>query len=207
MKQFSYDIYKYQFREIISELFEVSNLNKIHENFDWPLLKRETDQSSKFHKIYYENFDKFKNNYIDFINEIIKPIFNEKIIYQKIPTFRIQIPNNIAVGEFHKDKWYSHNTEEINFFLPFTDAYETNTIWVESEEDLEDYSPINTKYGHFVMWDGNNLKHGNKINLTEDTRISVDFRVIPLSKYKEQEGESINMKIKFAIGDYYDLSN
>ena len=44
----------------------------------------------------------------DFIQKVIKPRFGEEIVYQKIPTFRVHLPNNVSVGEFHKDK-HRHN--------------------------------------------------------------------------------------------------
>ena len=93
----------------------------------------------------------------------------------------------------------------MNFFLPFTRAYGTNTIWVESEEDEGDYKPMNIKYGEFVQWDGSNLSHGNKKNITQTTRVSVDFRVMPYSTYKPSNHGSINTKTKFEIGGYYDI--
>ena len=92
----------------------------------------------------------------------------------------------------------------MNFFLPFTKAYKTNTIWVESKEDKKDYSPMISQYGECIQWDGSNLSHGNKKNETNTTRISVDFRIIPFSKYKPSNHGSINTKTKFEIGGYYD---
>jgi ectoine hydroxylase-related dioxygenase (phytanoyl-CoA dioxygenase family) len=91
----------------------------------------------------------------------------------------------------------------MNFYLPFTKAYGTNTIWVESEEDKKDFSDMKTEYGECIRWDGANLTHGNKQNLTNTTRISVDFRVIPYSRYKPSNHGSINTKTKFEIGGYY----
>ena len=93
--------------------------------------------------------------------------------------------------------------QELNYFLPITDAFYTNTIWAESEEDKGDYSPMNCKYGEIIQWDGSNLMHGNKINKTGKCRISVDFRVIKQSKYIESDHETINTKTKFGIGGYY----
>jgi ectoine hydroxylase-related dioxygenase (phytanoyl-CoA dioxygenase family) len=146
--------------------------------------------------------------YDEFILNVVKPLYNEQIVYQAIPTFRVAYPNNIAVGEFHKDKHYRNGewaamVKEDNFFLPFTDAYDTNTIWVESEEDKGDYDPMNCNYGEIIQWDGCNLSHGNKINITGKARVSVDFRVIKYSNYVPSEYESINTKIKFQIGGYY----
>ncbi len=80
----------------------------------------------------------------------------------------------------------------------------TNTIWVESEEDKGDYKAIDVEYGECVQWNGANLTHGNKQNLTNTTRVSVDFRIIPFSKYKPSNHGSINTKTKFEIGGYYD---
>lgn len=207
----SYNTILYPFKEILEEKFNVENLSLIR-NDDVEIFKRENDQSTIFHKKYYEITltNEFKNLYEDFINDYVYPLYNELIVYQKIPTFRIHFPNNIAVGEFHKDKQYREDAwanfvKEDNFFLPFTDAFDTNTIWVESKEDVGDYSPMECKYGEFIQWDGSNLKHGNKINLTNSCRVSVDFRVIKYSNYIPLERGSINMNSKFKIGEYYNL--
>ena len=146
--------------------------------------------------------------YSKFIHDVIRPLYNEKIIYQSIPTFRVCYPNNIAVGEFHKDKYYrnrdwAEKVNELNYFLPITDAYDTNTIWVESEEDKGDYTAMNCSYGEVVQWDGSNLTHGNYINKTGKCRISMDFRVIKKSKYIDSDHKTINTKVKFGIGGYY----
>ena len=86
--------------------------------------------------------------YDKFILNVIRPLYGEDIVYQKIPTFRLHFPGNIAVGEYHKDKWYRdkkwhEEVCELNFYLPFTKAYGTNTIWVESEEDEGDFQAMN----------------------------------------------------------------
>ena len=141
-----------------------------------------------------------------FLKDVILPHFNEDLLYQKIPTFRIQIPNNISVAEFHNDKSYSHSPHEVNIFLPITEAKETYTIWSESQENLGDYSPMNAEYGEYYIWDGANLKHGNKINESDISRFSVDFRVLPYSKYDENNmQETITTKIKLKLGSYFDL--
>ena len=144
--------------------------------------------------------------YQSFIKENILPLFNEDILYQKIPTFRIQVPNNLGVAEFHKDKTYSHSPEEINIFLPLTDAMGNNTIWAETEEDKGDFTPMDAVYGEYYIWDGANLTHGNKINDTGNSRISVDFRVLPLSEFDDNNvKETITMKTKMTIGGYFEI--
>ena len=44
---------------------------------------------------------------------------------------------------------------------------------------------MNAEYGEYYIWDGANLKHGNKMNESDISRFSVDFRVLPYSKYDE----------------------
>ena len=207
MKYISYSTKNYPFRKIISQILGEVVLEHLHKDKNYEVFQKGTDQSTKWHKLYYSNLDKFLPLYNEFINNVIQPVFREKIVYQKIPTFRTQLVNNLGVFEFHKDKTYQHNQEEINFFLPVTDAYSSNTVWVESEEDKGDYFPMNALYGETVMWNGCHLTHGNKLNTTLNTRVSVDFRVIPFSKYKEDEGASaIYTKMKFSIGDYYSVT-
>ena len=208
MIKINYNTQQFSFSKKLNQLFKVEDLASI--NDDVEVFSREKDQSTKWHKLYYEwaRTEEFIQLYDKFILEIVRPLYNEDIIYQSIPTFRVAYPNNIAVGEFHKDKFYRDinwaiEVDEDNFYLPFTDAFDTNTIWVESEEDKGDFAPMNCNYGELIQWDGSNLMHGNKINETGRTRISIDFRVMKYSNYRSSEHGSINTKTKFQIGEYY----
>lgn len=208
MKKIKYNTAKYPFSQKLVSLFNIEHLDLLNDNIE--VFSREKDQSTQWHKLYYEwaRTEEFINLYDAFILEVVKPLYNEQIVYQAIPTFRVAYPNNIAVGEFHKDKFYrdlnwATEVAEDNFFLPFTNAFDTNTIWVESEEDRADFAPMDCKYGELIQWDGSNLMHGNKVNETGKARVSVDFRVIKYSNYKPSEHGSINTKSKFQIGGYY----
>lgn len=208
MKKVHYNTEKFNFAKILCDIFQVQDLSNINDNVG--VFERKNDQSTPWHKKYYDwaHTEDFSKLYDGFILEVVKPIYNEEIVYQAIPTFRVAYPKNIAVGEWHKDKWYrdvewAEKTREDNFYLPFTEAFDSNTIWVESKEDLADYSPMNCSYGDLVMWDGSNLTHGNKINETGKTRVSVDFRVMKFSNYLPSDHGSINTNTKFQIGGYY----
>jgi hypothetical protein len=212
MIKLNYNIIDFPFKKMLEHLFEVVDLSSLTDNVE--IFTREKDQSTQYHKKYYEwaQTEQFSQVYNNFILNVIRPLYNESIACQSIPTFRVAYTNNIAVGEWHKDKQYRDldwalEVHEDNFFLPFTDAFDTNTIWVESEEDKEDYAPMNCNYGELIQWDGSNLKHGNKINKTGKSRVSVDFRVIKYSNYKPSEFGSINTNSKFQIGNYYKLIN
>ena len=205
-----FDINKYKFKEQFELLFNVENLCDIHKTWksDYALLDdHNKDQATIYHKTFYNQAEEtnFYNVYKLFIKEQIRPIFSESIIYQKIPTFRTHLPNNLGVAEFHRDKDYSHSPNEINVFLPMTEARDTNTIWAESEEGKEDFTPMNAEYGEFYIWNGASLLHGNKTNSSKQTRMSIDFRFMPYSKYKDNNKVSVTNKTKMTVGEYFTL--
>lgn len=204
---FKYDTEEYNFRKIISNSLKDQNLENLHKEFDFYLLERNKDQSTQFHKNFYKNYDLngFKELYEKFIKEFCCLLMDAKLVYQAKPTFRVHMPNNLGVGEFHKDSDYNHPLEEINLLVPVTEAKDTSTIWIESAPNLGDYKPINLQYGEILVFRGGLLKHGNKINETKKTRVSFDFRVIPEQEFKPNTYASINTGMKFEIGSYYSI--
>ena len=217
MNKITYDTLTYQFLDVIESWFwtdgimPTSGISDLHFHKSYDLFERQNDQSTIWHRCFYKMIredESFNDVYLKFLNDKIKPRFNEEIVYQNIPTFRVHLPGNISVGEFHKDKHYrdekwANQVRELNYFLPLTKAYGTNTIWAETEEDLGDYREIRADYGECVEWCATKLTHGNKQNITRNTRVSFDFRVIPKSRYVESEHLTINTKIPFGIGGYY----
>jgi hypothetical protein len=213
MDKILYDIEKYPFKSIVSNWLDTRDLHKLHEIREYKHFDREHDQSTQWHKMFYRmiRIDKtFDKIYMNFLEVYIKPRFGEEIVYQKIPTFRVHLPNNVSVGEFHKDmdyrnKEWAEKVKEINYYVPLTKAYGTNTIWAESEEDKGDFKPICSNYGECIEWEASKLTHGNKDNITSNTRVSFDFRIIPKSRYIESNYLTINTKIPFGIGGYYEV--
>ena len=223
--KFNYDIKKYDFNKLVCNILEVDNLTNIHSIFYDDGFKRKNYlqklgkslQSTIFHKKFYENSKKFSILYNKFIEEVICPLYDEDILYQSIPTFRIQAPKSVSViglnhnknskeigiEGLHRDKDYNHSDKEMNYFLPFVDTDKYNTIWAESKPDKADYSPFLLKYGEIKKWSGATLMHGNIINKSKRTRVSVDFRVIPLSDFKDNEVSTLTQKIPFKIGGYW----
>ena len=219
MDKINYDVTTYQFLNIVESWFlnddmlPTGGISNLHIKRTYDLFERKNDQSTIWHKCFYKNIredSSFDEVYVDFLNDVIKPRFNEQIVYQKIPTFRVHLPGNIAVGEFHKDKHYrneewANKVQELNYFVPLTKAYGTNTIWAETEEDRGDFKEMRANYGECVEWNASKLTHGNKQNVTKVTRVSFDFRVIPKSRYIESNHLTINTKIPFGIGGYYEV--
>ncbi len=200
-----YDTKRFPFRKVVENILETPELEKIHELDSYDVLTRDRDQKTKWHKTYYEKFcNEFQPLYIELVKHLKERFGYEEIIYQKIPTFRAHLVGNLGVGEWHRDRSYNHGSTEVNFWLPFTDTYETNTIWVESREGLEDFCPYNVKYGEILVFDGANLMHGNKINETQSSRVSVDFRLVDPKIFTPTTNGSINMNTPFDIGGYFE---
>ena len=226
---FKYDTDKFNFSEVyikhLSELFSVINLHDLHLNLPSELIPQESiteenDQSLLIYEALYridngfdlnsnKEFGVFLNTYKKFVNYLSSVIFEERLIYQRRPTLRVHFPESKAVGVFHRDRDYNHPIEEINIWVPITSAFKTNSIWIESKYGKEDYRPINLKYGEAVIFDSG-LKHGNKINLENLTRLSFDFRVIPESKWENiktiKPKSSISQNLKLELNDYYDIT-
>lgn len=202
-----YDTKQFPFKDIVSEMMEFKKLEFLHYIHDYELLVREKDQSTIWHKRYYSKFEeKFLPTYLELIKELKYKFGCDEIVYQAIPTFRVQLANgNLGVGEWHKDKTYNHGTTEVNFWMPFVDTNEYNTIWLESKEDKGDYKPYKVNYGEILVFSGANLHHGNKNNESDETRVSVDFRLVDPALFIPNEAGSINMNAKFDIGGYFKL--
>jgi len=208
---YDYDSSKFPFKETVQKMMDVNQLDMIHEIFEFPeKLEIIKDQNTILHDKFYEEMkkDEFTNLYRNFVSDYISnlEIFRgEQILYQTYPSFRIHQPNNIAVGQFHKDSDFGHNTHEMNFWLPFTNAWDTNAVWI-GDLDSDDHVCMEVDYGQVANFDGANSLHGNKDNLTGKSRLSIDFRIFPLKFYNQQEQEqtqTLTQKKKFVIGEYW----
>jgi len=210
-KVLAYDTKKYDFRSIVQRILEFDDLEQIHTKYTEftkkGVIQFENDQQTPLHKKFYNSvlLTNFLELYRNFVREFIAPMFNESVIvYQTKPTFRVQLPNNVAIGQKHCDSEYNHPEGEINFWIPLTKVFENNGIWLESEPGKGDFHPIgNLNYGNIFRFYGNKCRHYNNINDTGSTRISFDFRVMPRSKYIPSEATTVKSGMKFIIGSYY----
>ncbi len=210
-KLFNYDTDVFNFKETVEKIMGVGQLDMIHEVFKFPeKLEIMKDQKTILHDKFYEGIkkDEFNSIYKKFVRNFVSKLEmfkDEKILYQTFPTFRIHQPNNIAVSEYHKDSDFGHNTHELNFWLPFTDAWGTNTVWV-GDPNSNNHECMEVKYGEVANFDGANTLHGNKDNLTGKSRLSIDFRIFPMKYYDEGEQEEAvtgAIKKRLVIGDYW----
>lgn len=213
MRIHKYDTDVYDFRNHFHNLWGVGeNLEDLHFKYKSPNIFDMTNNSdTPLHDKFYDTLKEdigqgFLKKYDDFVAQYIPDIIGEEFVYQAKPTLRIHFVNNWATPEFHVDtqEGYNHPDGEYNFIMPMTRCYDTNAVWVESQPNKKDFTPITMEYGDLFQFSGGTLNHGNKINKTATTRVSIDFRVLPMSKYNPEYPKTSNTKgTRFVVGGYY----
>ncbi|CAN5256214.1 hypothetical protein BH10ACI1_BH10ACI1_07480 [soil metagenome] len=173
-----YETEKYDFRAWASNVLGVTQLEKIHERDD---LKNFTDVVKQIAVCRDELDNNFKDCapiYNEFVKSAIAPLYDGVKAFQIPPTFRFHYSGR-GSSSFHRDRDYGVNINRLNLWLPLTRVWGTNSIWIESEEGKKDFQPVELEYGQALIFDGPNLWHGSKFNLTDSSRVSFDFRFAP----------------------------
>lgn len=212
MCKLKYDIKKYKFIEYIEKLFEseLNNLHNIQKQEYEVFTKVGNDSNTEFHKKFYKRLDEgwdIQDEYDKFIkNEVLPFLSLSEAMVQKFPTFRVMLPNNVAIVNNHhdSDEIYKHPIGEINFIMALTDMYDTNTVNVEIMPRLNTYEKVLLNAGETICFNGNLCNHNNEINKTGKTRLSFDFRILPLNYYEENYNKcSASTNTKYIEGGYY----
>ncbi len=211
MRVEKYDAHSYDFRELVEQALGHSDLEKLHEQYVYEPFTMDNNSNTELHDRFYNKlrggWQDFTDTYDRFVSDIVAPIFGSRdFIYQALPTFRVHLVGNWVVPEFHYDSQpvYNHPEWEINFQIAVTDMFGTNATWAESVPGLGDYAPMEMTQGEFTIFNGNKCRHGNMINDTDQTRVSFDFRILPLSKYDPSKAKkSATRGTSFTVGGYY----
>jgi len=203
------------FEHFLAYTFGVKSLESIHLSQDYELLIYGTDQRTELHKKLYSEFDSGNTSsvvlhYNRFIYKCAKDLFNRTGInrwaFQRFPSLRVQFPGNVSVFEFHRDSDYNHPIGELNHFLSVTTSHQTSALWVEQNLGWGDYKPLNLRKGEMAILDTSVFRHGDKLNNEGHTRVSIDFRALPLEALNELGSkESISAKLRFDTSGYYTL--
>ncbi len=152
---------------------------------------RELDEATRlgcgtFHRVFKESGalrDEFLRLYRSFVAEVVSPLLGSpRLVYQSQPVFRVFLPHHLAVGPRHTDEAYHAQPNELNFWVPLTDCYNSNSLLVESRPAAADFEPATGGVGSAYRFRGNQCEHYTELNVSGATRVSFDFRVI-----REQE--------------------
>lgn len=135
------------------------------------------------------------DSYLDFVRSVIRPLIPDTcgIVVQCPPTLRCQLADAVVPnGRRHRDDDYEgHQGEEINFWLPLTRVWGNNSLYVESSPGKADFQPLALDVGQFYRFHGGQCEHFTNANDTGSTRVSLDFRVIPRSLWRDLFGQRV----------------
>ena len=199
--------------DLIKKNYELDDLHNLLVH-DKNLLQKGTDQSTAFHKAVYSTFDQpsffrseFFQNYRILCLEIVDKLKNETCYFgewaiQRYPTIRFHFPNNVSVFEFHRDSNYLHPIGEINCFYALNECINSSALYVEKNLGFENYVPLNLKPGEYAILNTSIYKHGDFVNKTRKTRVSMDFRFIPNQHLKDAKS-SLSKGISFSSDSYF----
>ena len=168
-----YDSARYNFREWACEVLGVNELEAIH-----CLNKVKTCNISPTDNQLAKSFSSILEIYKSFVLDVL----DKKIVgianYQSPPSFRFHY-SGLGSSVFHRDRDFGVEQGRINVWVPLTNVWGDNSLWIEGKEGAEDHQPITMQFGQMLLFDGVNISHGSKINTTSSTRVSFDFRFLP----------------------------
>lgn len=136
--------------------------------------------------------------YDDFIHFVVVPLLDcGELLYQRPPTLRCQMPGLgalssktpapgvVSMTRAHRDSDFAaHHGAEINFWIPVTRVWGSNSLYAESAPELQDFHAFELSYGEMAIFNGSRCLHYTEANRTDAVRVSFDFRVIPKSLAK-----------------------
>lgn len=197
-----YDTNKYPFRELVAEILQVpeEQLQALHTTrCTEPLRQWQSMRSEPVGRRFTELLELFVSGFVS------QHMGNSgmHLAYQKRPTFRAVPPSNQAVGIPHCDSEYHHPPAEVNWWLPVTDVYGSNTLHTETYPGSGSLVPMELEYGQVLRFYGNKCWHRTFPNTTEHTRVSFDFRVLALQHHDDQWLDSCGRSSIFKVGAFY----
>lgn len=201
-----YDLARYPFPQIVHMLLDAGELQQLHTTVaaqQW--LNGMVSNNARAYAVRRNAYDKrfkeidpFKQAkplqecYLRFLREVVAPLIeahvpggSSEMLYQAQPNFRCHLPGtgHLLVHR-HRDADYHHQPNELNIWLPLTPCQGSNTLWSESSPGLGDYRPFELVPGQCMLFWGHQCSHYTVPNETGVTRVSIDFRVVPLSFYR-----------------------
>lgn len=135
-------------------------------------------------------------NYLAMVRQVADMLFEGPYLYQCEPNLRVQLPGETAV-DWHTDAEKGHQEEIWNVWVPMTETTDpSQTLWICE-------SPMMLSLGEAVVFRGGVLRHGNKVNVTDKARVSLDFRLLDRSQFKDTGALTVRYAVPIRPGEYW----
>ena len=158
------------------------------------------------------NSDKnFKDNYFNIAKKMLEEIVGNELAIQNNINLSIQLPNDeSSLLPLHSDTWSGDSPFESVLWIPLVNCYNTKSMFILNSKKLKNFnknfnskkiksvSDLYNKYkkdlkfikidhGQYLLFN-QNLPHGNLVNRTKETRISLNCRFKGLfTPYSQKE--------------------
>jgi hypothetical protein len=150
---------------------------------------------------------RFKHILSELARNVLAPLLGvgpDDVLYQAKPVFRVSHPKDVAGCKMHTDYGSNnHQPAEVNFWIPLNSVFGSNTLYVESEPNKGDFSPVELEYGQGLMFWGNQCRHYSVANVTNTTRVSLDMRAIARSRFNAAFVDRRGKPNARRIGEFY----
>jgi len=145
------------------------------------------------------NDKKFKEHYFQLAKHTIFSIVGNELAMQNNINLSIQLPNDeSSLLPLHSDTWSGDSPFEVVLWLPLVNCYKTKSMFILDQDKSEkfrkffnnkniktssdlhqkfkkDFNFLRVNFGQFLLFN-QNLPHGNVINKTKETRLSLNCR-------------------------------
>ena len=141
-----------------------------------------------------------------FVRNVVAPMLGcapDDIAFQRFPVLRVGVPSKKPLNPKHCDAQYHHQAGELNFWMPLTAVWGHNTLHVESVPGRGDYHPLELGWGRVARFWGNRCRHYCVPNDTGFTRVSIDFRAMPVARFDRNFMDSNGHATFLRLGEYY----
>ena len=142
---------------------------------------------------------KFRKNYFEIAKSIIFSIIGNELAMQNNINLSIQMPKDqSSLLPLHSDTWSGDSPFEVVLWLPMVNCYKTKSMFLLKQNKSEKFRKyfsnqkvkissqlqkkfkkdlvfLNIKFGQFLLFN-QNLPHGNVVNITKETRVSLNCR-------------------------------
>lgn len=198
-----YDVSVFPFRDWFTGVLGTQDLENLHKA-QGVTVENIVERFKELHKFCEARVVGLQRIVDEFMLSIVAPHFGKLLGWQAIPTIRfhfaVQAPelesetreiaelepseflakyyfDRYRVGMFHRDREYGLPSDSINLWIPVTNVWGANSLWIGGTKLLgRDALPVTARYSQALCFNGADRWHGAIWNTSGVTRVSFDVR-------------------------------
>jgi hypothetical protein len=175
---FEYDTNRWRLRQLVEDVLGERMLDRLHElPRPDPAMDLAEHGRVLTRRIRQGLPDEALATFAAFVYEVLPPVIGAPVLRHQVqPVIRVHMHGGHSISALHRDRDWGQRSNVWNLWLPLTDVWGANSIWIESDEDANDERPVELCLGQALVFRGADLRHGSIRNDTGSTRVSCDIR-------------------------------